>query len=89
MNRFRWNDWNIDHLARHRVTPSEAEYLVNLARRPYPQQIGDEKFYVAGQSADGTYLQVIYVLDPDETIYVIHARPLTDREKRVYRRNKR
>jgi hypothetical protein len=26
-------------------------------------------------------VQVVYVLDPDDTIFVIHARPLTDREK--------
>jgi hypothetical protein len=33
--------------------------------------------------------QVVYVIDPDGTVYVIHARPLTDREKRRYRRRKR
>jgi hypothetical protein len=32
---------------------------------------------------------VIYVLDPDETVYVIHARPLTDKEKHRYRRGRR
>jgi hypothetical protein len=31
-------------------------------------------------------LQVIFVMDDDETIYVIHARPLTEREKRRHRR---
>jgi uncharacterized DUF497 family protein len=89
VNRFRWNHWNIEHLAEHRVAPGDAEHVVNLARRPYPRQIEDEKFYIAGQSPDGTYLQVIYVLDADDVIYVIHARPLTDREKRIYRRSKR
>jgi hypothetical protein len=34
-------------------------------------------------------MQVIFVLDPDDTIFVIHARPLTDWEKRRYRRRKR
>lgn len=31
----------------------------------------------------------IYVLDDDGTAYVIHARPLTDAEKRRYRRRRR
>lgn len=34
-------------------------------------------------------IQVIYVVDPDDTLYVIHARPLTDREKRRFRRQSR
>jgi hypothetical protein len=36
---------------------------------------------VIGQTAVGRYLQVIYIEDDDaDTIYVIHARDLTDRE---------
>jgi hypothetical protein len=31
-------------------------------------------------------LQVIYVLDEDGTIFVIHSRPMTDREKRRWRK---
>jgi uncharacterized DUF497 family protein len=87
VRRFRWNDWNVDHIANHGVSPGEAEYLVNHARSPYPRRIRDEKFYVAGQAPDGSYLQVIFVLDPDETVFVIHARPLTERERAIYRRS--
>jgi uncharacterized DUF497 family protein len=89
VKRFRWNDWNVAHIANHGVSPGEAEHVVNRARRPYPRQIGDEKFYVAGQAPDGSYLQVIFVLDADETVFVIHARPLTERERAIYRRTMR
>lgn len=53
------------------------------ARRPYPKIIGDGKWLVIGQTALGRYLQVIYVDDDDDadTVYVIHARELTDTEK--------
>jgi uncharacterized DUF497 family protein len=44
---------------------------------------------VQGQGRGGGFLQVVYVLDPDNTIFVIHARRLTDREKRRYRRRRR
>ena len=33
---FRWNEWNLDHVSKHGVTPDEAEYVVRNARRPYP-----------------------------------------------------
>jgi hypothetical protein len=41
--RFRWNDWNRDHIAMHGVAPEEAEYVVDHASAPYPEQIGDDK----------------------------------------------
>ena len=87
--RFRWNDWNLGHATRHAVSPTEAENVVSNARPPYPQKIGDDNWLVIGQGSGGRYVQVVYLLDDDGTAYIIHARPLTDREKRRYRRRKR
>ena len=85
---FRWNDWNEDHVATHGVLPEEAEYVVNHASAPYPEMIGDGKWRVLGQTSAGRYLQVIFVIE-DDGYYVIHARGLTDREKRLLRRRRR
>ena len=85
---FRWNWWNIEHVARHGVTTDEAEYVVNYPRRPYPNHQGD-RYMVRGQTDAGLWLQVVYVFDPPGVVYVIHARPLTDREKRNTRRRSR
>jgi uncharacterized DUF497 family protein len=87
---FRWNEWNLDHAAKHGVrVPQEAEMVIEGARRPYPQDMGDEKWVVIGRGIGGRMVQVIYLVDPDGTLYVIHARPLNDREKRRYRRRTR
>lgn len=83
---FRWNDWNIDHIAEHGVSPDEAELVVSEARRPFPRMMEDDKWLVWGRGRGGRFLQVIFVLDDEESVYVIHARPLTDREKRKFRR---
>ncbi len=83
---FRWNEWNEEHLARHGVSPEEAEEVVRGARNPYPLVQGDERYLVWGSGFDGRLLQVVFVIDPDDSIFVIHARPLTEREKRRYRR---
>jgi uncharacterized DUF497 family protein len=85
---FRWIEWNLNHLADHGVSSDEAEMVVRQAKRPFPRQIGDEKLLVWGRSQGGRFLQIVYVLDPDDTIFVIHARPLTEREKKQYRRRK-
>lgn len=86
MRRFRWIEWNIDKCHLHGVQPQEAEGIVRRARRPWPKDVGHGKYMVQGQSDDGAYLQVVYVLERDGAIFVIHARPLTDPERRRYRR---
>ena len=82
---FRWNEWNIEHIAKHGVSPWEAEETVRRARRPYPRTQGEGKWLVRGQTAAGRYLQVVFLLEEDGTAYVIHARPLRDGEKKSIR----
>jgi uncharacterized DUF497 family protein len=80
---FRWNEWNTEHVGRHGVAPEEAEQIV---RRGLPLYRGDGKYLVQGRGRGGRWLQVIYVVDDDGPLYVIHARPLTEGEKRRRRR---
>ena len=87
--RFRWNEWNVSHVGGHGVTPEEAEHVVTRARRPWPRREGDGKYRVRGRTMAGEWLQVIYIFSPPGTAYVIHARPLTDREKEQERRRSR
>lgn len=86
MYRFRWNDWNVEHLARHAVETSEAEEVVEGASAPFPDRHGREKLRVWGKTAEGRHLQVVFVLDPEGSVFVIHARPLTETEKGRFRR---
>lgn len=86
---FRWNIWNIEHVAEHGVMPWEAEEVVEGARPPYPERRGDGKWLVCGRTRNGRLLQVIYVLGKDKRAFVIHARPLTPTEHRRFRRRTR
>lgn len=86
---FRWNADNVIHVADHGVSPDEAEQVLRAARPPYPRAIENGKLVVWGQTDGGVYLQVIYLMSPPGVVYVIHARPLNDREKKRYRRQRR
>jgi uncharacterized DUF497 family protein len=86
---FRWNEWNLEHIAEHGVLQEEAEAIVRRARPPFPRELAKGKYLVRGQSMVGTYLQAIFVVDPGDTLYVIHARPMTNVEKHKFRRNRR
>jgi len=83
---FRWNDWNEEHVGKHGVSPEEAERVVETARSPFPRSIDDDKWLVWGRGFGGRLVQVIFLLDDDGTIFVIHARPLNDKEKGRFRR---
>jgi uncharacterized DUF497 family protein len=84
--RFRWIDWNREHVADHSVDPDEAEMVVRQARPPFPRKIEEEKWLVIGPGKGGRLLQVIYIVDEDKTVFVIHARPISEREKRRFRK---
>jgi len=83
MPRFRWNQWNVEHIARHGVLPAEAQKVVEHGTK---RRIGDGKFKAVGRGEGDRWLQVIYIFDPPGVVYVIHARPLTESEKRQERR---
>jgi len=86
---FRWNEWNTRHVLKHGVGPQEAERVVLCARAPFPQRRDADKMLVWGPGLGGRPWQVIFVLDPDDRVFVIHARPLTEAEKRRCRRRHR
>jgi uncharacterized DUF497 family protein len=79
----------VNHIGEHGVSPADAEYVVTHASPPYPAKIEDEKYVVRGRDSVGRYLQVIYVFSPANVVFVIHARPLTEHEKRRLRRRRR
>ncbi len=80
---FRWNSWNLEHATKHGVRILEIESVI---RHNVPRHVGQQKLKVVGRGIGGGWIQVIYLLDEDDTIYVIHARPLTAREKKRERR---
>lgn len=86
---FRWNAWNLEHVTQHGVAPEEAEWVVRTARRPWPERREDNKWLVIGPGTGGRFLQVVFVREEDDVVYVIHARPMNDREKHRYRKRRR
>lgn len=86
---FRWNEWNVNHIGEHGVKPEQAEYVVRRPRAPFPQESADGRFLVMGPEQNRLLLRVAYVLDADGTVYVIHAMPLSEHDKKRYRRRLR
>ena len=65
---FIWDEWNREHLKKHRVSQTEAKYVLENRRPPFPHYLGDGMYQVKGRTAAGRYLQVIYSFKSDEDL---------------------
>lgn len=83
-----WDDYRIDHIARHNVEPYEVwevcEDPLHLAH-----QEGRNRYRLYGQTADGRYLFVVLERIEGSVFRPITARDMTKGEKRNFRRLRR
>jgi len=87
MAQFRWIEWNTEHIARHGVTPEEAEWVATHPARGYPIKYRGG-YTTRGQTRSGRWLQVAFTWDRavgTRRMFVYHARSLTENEKRRLR----
>ena len=85
---FDWDDGNVDHLARHGVTPEEAEEaLLDPARIGVPAYSveGEVRRAALGATEDGRVLFVVFTRR-GRKVRIVTGRDATSREKRRYRR---
>lgn len=68
MRVYSWKDANVTHIAKHSVERSEAEYIVDHARPPFPDHVGDGKWRVWGKTRVGRWLEVVYVYPDDADV---------------------
>jgi hypothetical protein len=61
--------------------------LDRIVEKGLPVVIGDANG--ADKAVQRYLLQVIFVLDKDDCVYILHARHLTEKEKGRYRRQRR
>jgi uncharacterized protein len=83
-----WPEDRIDHIAEHGIEPEEVEdvcfgtALVQRAKTHGQNPV----YYVLGQTRAGRYLFCVVIQFPDGGGYPVTARPMTDKEKRRYKR---
>lgn len=78
-----WDEWNIEHIARHGVKPEEVEQVcqeVHLANK-----WKNKTYRVIGQTTDGRYLTIFLAPRSKQSYYPVTSRNSTIREKREYK----
>ena len=81
-----WDDWNVEHITRHHVTPAEVEAVCQgefLVRQGHSGRL-----LILGLTDEGKMLAVVLDHQMGETYYVVTARPADRQERRLYRNTK-
>lgn len=83
---FDWDEVNEAHIARHNVTPDEAEEI--FLGYCFIRKSHSGRYGAYGQSLEGRYLFVVFERLADRSARVITARDMNEKEKSHYRRLK-
>ncbi len=88
INDLLWDDYRVEHIARHQVTPDEVWEActdpLHLAHRE-----GESRYRLYGQTVEGRYLFVVLEHVEGALFKPITARDMTEGEKRNFRRWRR
>jgi uncharacterized DUF497 family protein len=88
IGRLLWDDYRIEHIARHDVEPDEVwEICQDPLHRAHRE--GRNRYRLYGQTADGRYLFIVLEQIEGAAYKPITARDMTDGEKRGFRRLRR
>ncbi len=82
---FEWDDDNIEHVARHHVSPDEVE-AVAFDDEPWVKRARGETRYMLGYTVAGRYLFVVYILKGKGRARVITAMDMDEKTRRLYKR---
>ncbi len=84
IRRLIWDEWNIDHIARHNVEPEAVEEVCKS--KNLFNKWKNETYRVIGQTEDGRYLTIFLAPRIGQSYYPVTARDSTEKEKRAFRR---
>ncbi len=88
VGKFIWPEDRIEHIARHDIDPEEVEEV--CFGRPFVRRAKSEGknpvYYVLGQTVAGRYLFCVIIQFPDKNGYPVTVRPMTDAEKRRFKK---
>ena len=78
-----WDEWNIEHIARHNVKLEEVEQVCKGIHRLNKWK--KAMYRVIGQTADGRYLTIFIAQRGKQSFYPVTARDSTLKDRRAYK----
>ncbi len=83
-----WDDWNLEHIARHGVTAEDVE-PVCFDETTRITRAGRNRYQAIGQTEGGRYLTVFLDSEGHGRYYSVTARPADEGERRLFLHSRR
>ena len=80
---FNWDEWNVEHIARHGIEPHEAEAACR-SEGAVVRRSREGRYVVYGRTGAGRYVLVVLRSQAQGVARIITARDMTERERRFY-----
>ncbi len=84
LKRFRWDEENEGHLAKHEVSPKEAEEACRIAPKVRRGKCG--RYLVLGRTEEGRHLLVVLTYLGNGEVRPVTAREMDGKERALYKR---
>lgn len=85
INDFEWDDNNVEHIAKHGVSPDEIEEVA-FDDDPWIRKGRNDRRYMLGYTIAGRYLFVVYVLKSKDIARVITSMDMDEKTRKLYKR---
>lgn len=86
IRKLRWDDWNIDHIAKHDVTPDEVE---KVCHKDSLLEVGKKgRLLIIGLVDDKRMITVVLDHEGKGRYYPVTARPASRKERKLYKEQK-
>ncbi len=85
ISEFEWDDHNIEHIARHQVSPDEVEDVA-FDDEPWIRRGKKGTRYMLGFTIGGRYLFVVYVLKRNGVARAITAMDMDHKTRKLYKK---
>src|SRR6516225_4619269 len=86
VRRLVWDEWNVEHIARHEVTPDEVEQVCQ--GEPMTSETYSDRLRVVGPTDASRMLTVILAPEGKGVYYPVMGRPASRKERRLYEDSK-
>ncbi len=81
-----WDDWNVEHIERHNVTPDEVEQVAFNYTSKIRKGKGKQIYYILGQTEAGRYIFIVLKEYRRGVGRPITAREMSGKERKLYQR---
>jgi uncharacterized DUF497 family protein len=89
VDRLDWDEWNIEHIAKHGITREQVEQVI-ASGETIARESRKNRFLVLGPTREGQLLAVVFGPTPNEpgAFYTFSARTASRQERRFYHQQK-